>query len=86
MRSVIVKRMREQEQTLCFCYGEDGAKHYWLHPSGRRVTPNAAWRAIDSGDLEPNQDGFFQDVTQTWRLKQYQPSEPLVGVLVDKRV
>jgi hypothetical protein len=88
MRSVIVKRMQETQQTLCFCYGEDGAKHYWLHPSGKRVTPNAAWRAVDSGELEPNNDCLLPDVTQTWRLKQYEPfpGASALGLSVDKRV
>lgn len=67
----IIIAMREQAQTLTrtMTHSREGnlLLTYMLEPSGKRMTPRAAERAICSGFLISNNDGLFDGQTQTWR-------------------
>lgn len=67
----IIIAMREEGQTLTKTMTHTREHNliieYMLEPSGRRITPQAAERAIVSGFLISNNDGLFDGQTQTWR-------------------
>jgi hypothetical protein len=44
----------------------DAEISWFYEPSGKRIRPTAAQRAIDSGLLIPSGDGLFDGMSQTW--------------------
>jgi len=64
----LAKRMQKTNQTLCFGYGPNGGRIWWLEPSQKVVDDEAARRAVESGSVQPCDMGLFGDLPQSYRV------------------